>query len=89
MKKAIALSFLFSLVYVGGGSVAILFIRSPAEWVPLLVLVTLPVNIVSFGILYMDADSLYLVALIQLLILGLVWKYTYRVISNRADRLKF
>lgn len=69
-KQALQRSFFLSFLYVGFASITILSIFPEnllyGNWVIYAMILTLPANVISFGILYGDADQIFLVAIAQI-----------------------
>jgi hypothetical protein len=82
-SKALKISFLISLLYVGLGTISILSMYPKdllyGGWVIWCLLITLPVNFISFGLMFMDKDQIFWVFLIQLSVLFLTWFLVYRI----------
>jgi hypothetical protein len=80
-------SFLISLLYVGFGTLSLysLYPNSPLylEWSIAGIIATLPVTIISFGVLYSDSDS-ELIPIIQTLMLISMWYTLYRWLLRRG-----
>lgn len=85
--KARKNSFIFSLIYVGIGTISVLCSYPPyyGNWVLPLLLITFPISILSFGI--MIAGKYYgIVIFIQLIIFLVFWYFTYRFLLKKYIR---
>ncbi len=83
-------SFLYSLIYVGIGTISVLglYPSSPLywDWSYIGVLLTFPVSALSFGIAYGAGTSYTLILLIQLVMFFICWFILYRVMMKRHNR---
>jgi len=82
-------AFFISLAYVGLGTISVLsmYPGSPlfGNWVIFAVLVTLPVNFISVGIMYTDSTAFGIVIVVQLVYFLLFWFLLYRVMKRRHE----
>jgi hypothetical protein len=85
--KLLIKSFIISLGYVGLGTLSVLSIypSSPlyGSWVLPTQLLTLPVSIWSFGIVFEDADAFVSVLVVQSIVLLLFWYFLFRWLTRR------
>lgn len=85
-KRIFYQTLICSLLYVGLGTLSLLS-ASPSslfygEWVLPAMVFTLPVNVFSFGIAYSDADAIFLILFIQLVIFLIFWLILYYVVRS-------
>lgn len=87
MNKALIKSFLIVFLYVGMGTVALLFLNSSSILVPIGLLLTIPVTFISFGVVYIEGgDSTMLVLIVQMFMFLLTWLIVYGVLSKRLRK---
>jgi len=81
-RKALLISFMISLFYVGFGTYSLLAsipsVPFHNEWSAFGLLLTLPVNFIAFGIAFSINKSLNLILLIQVFMFLLFWYIIYR-----------
>jgi len=84
-KKAYYNSLVISLLYVGVGTISVLCLYPPyyADWVLLAALLTIPVNFISFGLMYSDSGNWLLVLPIQLVVFFLTWLLVYKWLKKK------
>jgi hypothetical protein len=86
----IKISFFISLAYVGLGTISVLSIypSSPlyGSWVTFALIITLPVNFISVGIMYTDPTAIALILIVQLGYFLLFWFIVYRFLKSRAKK---
>ena len=93
MNKAILYkSALVSFLYVGFGTISILgmYPQSPIYWELsyLGFLVTLPVSVLGFGIIYMESENYSLVLSVQAGMFFLFWFLVYLILIRRHNKRK-
>lgn len=71
-------------------TVAILCSYPPyyGDWVLLVLLLTLPVSVLGFGIMYAGPEYYLIVIGIQLIIFFVVWRLLYRYLLKKYNQLK-
>jgi Trk-type K+ transport system membrane component len=86
----IGISFFISLVYVGLGTICVLCLRPnpplDGNWMIFALLITLPVNFISVGIMYADSTAIELVLIIQLIYFLLFWLILYSILKRRSKK---
>ena len=86
-RKALLISFIISIVYVGFGTYSLLASIPSApyhnEWSVFGLLLTLPVNFIAFGIAFSISKSLNLILLIQVFMFLLFWYLVYRYMNKK------
>lgn len=86
-NKAYKNSFYISILYVGLGTLAVLSVypASPlsGDWVLFALLLTLPVSVVGFGLMYADANGYLIAFLAQVITFFIFWVIVYRVLLKR------
>lgn len=84
-------SFIISFLYVGLGTLSVLsaYPSSPlyGSWVLLTMILTLPVNAFSFGIVFSDSDAFGSVLIVQAIVFLICWLLLFRWM-NRRKKLK-
>ena len=89
-NRAFNNSLVMSLAYVGLGTLSVLSLYPSfplsGEWAWIGVIVTFPVSFIGFGIAYMEPDNYVTILLIQLLVFGLFWFISYRVLLKRYSK---
>lgn len=91
-NKIFLKSLLIALVYVGIGTLSLVSmypkspIYTPIAWIGFLI--TFPVTISSFGIMYTEPNSLEKIVVVQLLTFIIVWAILYIIllIKSRSSR---
>jgi hypothetical protein len=88
-KEAIVKSFVFSLLYVGLGTLS-LFSLYPTfflsgDWAWIGFLLTIPVSAIGFGVIFMEPENEALVLLIQLIHLIILWLFAYLFLRRRRS----
>ncbi len=90
MLPQIKMSFFISLAYVGLGTISVLSIypSSPlyGAWVVFALLITLPVNFISVGIMYTNPTASGIVVIIQVIYFLLFWLILYSILKRRAQK---
>jgi hypothetical protein len=86
MNKDLRNSFLIALLYVGSGTLALMFANSSNILVPIILLITIPVTFIGFGIAYTEADSTMLILLVQLIVFLIFWAILYSRFKKRTAR---
>ena len=85
-NKAIVSSFMVTLFYVGLGT-AMLFIKTGNEYIQLaqflIILITMPAIVVSFGIMYADGQAIAAVVVAQTVMFFICWYILYRFFLQR------
>lgn len=81
------ISFIISVIYVGIGTLSLLsmdpdFILS-GDWAWVGLLITFPVSVIGFGIVYTEPDSSLLIISVQFLHMLLLWFIIYRIMKKR------
>jgi hypothetical protein len=84
MNKDLRNSLLISILYVGSGTLALLFANSSNTLIPLVLLLTIPVTVISFGIAYTQAESTMLILAVQLIVFLLFWAFLYGRFKKRT-----
>jgi len=87
-------SFWFSLIYVGAGDLALLALYSDAlngndfifYLVGLVLLITAPVFLINFAVLYGGGENKLIPILLQMAIFLLIWFISYRYFKNKYIR---
>jgi putative Ca2+/H+ antiporter (TMEM165/GDT1 family) len=87
-------SLLITLAYVGTGTVALLIMCSgmdnPGDIIngllAIILLVTIPVTCISFGVAYSDKHPVHLILLIQSIIFLIFWAVTFFIL-NRKNKI--
>jgi hypothetical protein len=79
-------SLIFSLLYVGLGTLTV-FSLSPeswfyGDWVFMSMLITLPVNIISFAMAYGDGDAMVSILIVQIIVFFVCWLIVYLILSS-------
>ncbi|MNK03716.1 hypothetical protein D3C87_215660 [compost metagenome] len=91
-NKFYKLSFIYSLSYVGLGTLSILSLYPSSlfygEWVFIALLITLPVNFVSFVVVFSEADATGLVLIVQALMFLIFWLILYNVLMSINRKVK-
>jgi|SRR5882672_9056400 len=94
-NKAMRNSLAIAFFYVGFGTVSVLSVYPDSflfgDWVYVGLLITLPVSIISFGIMYAEPNGYLMVLLVQLLIFLTFWFIIYKYLMNKytsAERLE-
>ncbi|HEU5290566.1 MAG TPA: hypothetical protein VFU05_08000 [Cyclobacteriaceae bacterium] len=82
MNKDLRNSFLISFAYVGLGTLALLFINSSSVVVPIILLITVPVTFIGFGIAYMESNSIVAILLTQAIVFLIFWAVLYRILKK-------
>ena len=79
---------MISVIYVGLGTVAVLCVYPPyyGDWVLLALLLTFPVTILSFGVMYGSSDSFLIVLTIQSIMLILTWLVVYQMLQAKSRK---
>lgn len=87
-KRALKNAFLISLGYVGIGTVSVLCVYPPyyGDWVLIGLLLTFPVSILSFGIMYAEADAYNSVLFVQFIILLACWLLAFRYLRKKYHK---
>jgi len=89
-KKAIRASLIISVLYVGLGTVSILSIDPEfflsGDWAWFSYLLTLPVSIVGFLIMYTEKEYLGLLIPTQLIVFAIFWFLMYRILLKKYIR---
>lgn len=84
MNPALYRSFLISFSYVLIGTIGVLsaYPSSPlyGDWVVFALLLTLPVTIISFGVMYAEPDATVMVLIIQLVMFLITWYVLYKTL---------
>jgi hypothetical protein len=88
--KAKKISFLISVFYVGVGTLSVLsmdpdFILA-GDWAWFGYLLTLPVSIMGFAIMYTESDYVQLLIVTQSIVFLIFWFVVYRVLLKRYIR---
>lgn len=86
MNKDLRNSFLISLVYVGTGTLALLFIYSTNVLVPIVLLLTIPVTFIGGAIAYTEKDSTLPIIIVQVVMFLLFWRIIYSWFKKRTAR---
>ncbi|WP_428328326.1 hypothetical protein [Mucilaginibacter sp.] len=83
-------SSLISLAYVALGTVAVLssYPSSPlyGEWVLPTTLITFPVSIWSFGIMFADSHAFWLVIIVQSIVFFIFWLILFRWMQRKLKK---
>ncbi|WP_437919712.1 hypothetical protein [Sphingobacterium sp. LRF_L2] len=84
-KKAYNNSLVISILYVGLGTISVLCLYPPyyADWVLLVALLTIPVNFISFGLMFSSPGNWLWVLLIQLFVFFLTWRLVYKWLKKK------
>jgi hypothetical protein len=86
-NKAFKNSLTISVLYVGLGTLAVLSVypASPLSggWVIFALLLTLPVSVVGFGLMYADKDGYLLAFLAQVVTFLIFWVIVYRILLKK------
>jgi hypothetical protein len=89
-NKAIKNSFIIAFLYVGLGTITVLSVypNSPlyGDWIYIGLLLTLPVSIISFALMFADSNGYFFVLIIQTLTFLLFWFVLYRYLLKRYKR---
>ncbi|UII27578.1 hypothetical protein LVD15_03895 [Fulvivirga maritima] len=89
MNKELKKSFIISFLYVGLGTLALLFVNSSSLIVSIILLLTIPVTFVGFGITYMEgSDSLLVILIVQILIFLTFWRMMFLILKRMAYKAK-
>jgi hypothetical protein len=88
--KAKKISFLISVFYVGIGTLSVLsmdpdFILA-GDWAWFGYLLTFPVSIIGFGIIYTEVEYVKLLIVTQSIVFLIFWLVVYRVLLKRYIR---
>lgn len=85
-------SLIFSVLYVGLGTLTVCSLHPDSwfygDWVFVSMLITLPVNIISFGIAYADGDAMITILIVQIIVFLLCWPVVYLILSSILKRRK-
>ncbi len=91
-SNALIKSFFISFSYVGLGTISILSVY-PHDFFSffgnlrvLMLLLTLPVNFISFGIRFMDDERILLVLFIQFFVFLLFWLIVFKCLSKKIKK---
>lgn len=84
MNKDLRNSFSIAFLYVGLGTLALMFVNSSNILVPIILLLTIPVTFIGFGIAYMESDSTMLILIVQLIVFLLFWAILYNRFKKKA-----
>jgi hypothetical protein len=83
-------SFIISLAYVGLGTVSVLsgYPSSPlyGSWVLPAIVLTLPVSVFSFGIIFSDSNAFGSVLIVQSIVLLVFWFLLFRWMDRRIKK---
>jgi len=86
IKNALSISFF----YVGLGTVSVLSVYPDSllygDWIYIGLLLTLPVSVISFGVMYADPDGYLLVLIVQVVTFFVFGFILYRYLLNRYKR---
>jgi hypothetical protein len=86
MNKDLRNSFLISFLYVGSGTLALLFMNLTDKFVLFVLTLTIPVNFIGFGIAYTEQNSTLPIIIVQLAVFLLFWRILYRRLKKRTAR---
>ena len=86
MNKDLRNSFLIALIYVGSGTLALLYMNMTNIFILIILLLTIPVNFIGFGIAYTERDSTMLIMMVQLFMFLLSWAILYKIFKKRTYR---
>ena len=86
MNKDLRNSFLISFLYVGSGTLALLFMNLTNIFVLIILLLTIPVNFIGFGIAYTEQNSTLPIIIVQLVMFLLLWRILYSRFKKRTAR---
>ncbi len=88
--KAIKTSFIIAFLYVGFGTLSVLSLDPDfvffGDWAWLGFLVSLPVSVFGFGIVYAEPDYMYLLIVTQVVVLLVFWFIVFKVLLKRYIR---
>jgi hypothetical protein len=81
-------SFFISLAYVGLGTICVLSVYPPfyRDWILVGLIITLPANFISFGIMYSNSTAYGTVLIVQLFSFFLFWFIVYGVLKIRSKK---
>ena len=89
MNKDLRNSLLASFLYVGLGTLALLFINSSNPLVLITLLLTIPVTFIGFGIAYMEGgDSTLLILAVQFFMFLVSWAILHKIFKKRTYRIE-
>jgi hypothetical protein len=86
MNKELRNALFVALAYVGVGTLGLIFIKSGNILIPFVLLITIPVTFVGFGIAYTESDSTVLILVVQLAMLLITWRILYGIFRRRTKR---
>lgn len=81
-------SCIISALYVGIGTIAVLCSYPPyyGDWVLFTLLITLPVSVVGFGVMYAGSQYYLIVLVVQLIMFLITWRVIYAYLRERYER---
>ncbi|TCC97012.1 hypothetical protein [Pedobacter hiemivivus] len=91
-NKFYKLSFIYSLSYVGLGTLSVLSLSPSSlfygDWVIIALLITLLVNLISFGIAYSDGNATGLILIVQSIMFLIFWLILFNVLMSINRKVK-
>jgi len=88
MNKDLRNSFLISFLYVGSATLALFLMNLTNIFVLITLLLTMPVNFISFGIAYTEKNSTLPIIIVQLGMFFLFWAILYSRFKKRTARAR-
>lgn len=89
-SNAVKNSLIIGLLYVGIGTITAMSVYpdSPlyGDWVYIGLLLTLPVSIIGFAVMYAEPDGYLLVLIIQIITFLIFWFIVYRYLLKRYKK---
>jgi uncharacterized membrane protein len=86
-------SLIISLAYVGLGTISLLsgYPSSPlyGDWVLPIMLLTLPVSVWSFGIVFADSHAFWAVIIVQTIVFLIFWLLLFRWMQKKSKKKIF
>jgi hypothetical protein len=86
-KRAFNLSLTLAVIYVGLATLTVFSVYPSSiwygDWVWISLVITFPVSILSFGVMYADANALYIVSIIQFIVFLIFWYFSYRYLLRK------
>jgi hypothetical protein len=90
-RRILKQTFIFSLLYVGVGTLAVLSLSPTSmfygSWALVVTLITLPVNLFSLGIAYADDDMVGMILIIQAIVFLIFWLILYRIFIGMTKKV--
>lgn len=86
MNKNLRNSFLIAFLYVGSGTLALLFMNLTNIFVLMVLLLTIPVTFIGGAIAYTEKDSTLPIIIVQLVMFLLFWRILYGIFKKRTVR---